>query len=319
LVRCHAGCDIDAILSALGLRDRDLFAASRGGQRRTFADDANRRRRERERLLADARVVRRLWIDEGWTRNVLARYGVGLRGDWLVLPERDSRGHVCGELRVAIHADEWDHRAKRAQGSRGLFFPLEGVPSDGVWLFEGPTDALSAASLGFPAVSYPSATWRLQKGSQLFADVNVVVVPDCDEPGRDAGLRLGRALAATARSVRVIELDPFRDGGDDLRSMLEEFGEDEMCRALGDLSEQFDPLPRPGRGQPAFAAAAAERFLRSVLRDGEWHAKSSIDAQAERSIGFGPRTLKGVQARLVNDGVIDKNFSGRIWSLRIRR
>ena len=85
-----------------------------------------------------------------------------------------------------------------------------GEPStSGVLLVEGELDALAGLSHGLPAVSGTTGagTWN-PLWTPAFAGRRVVISYDCDDAGRTGAKAVAAKLAAVAKSVRVIDLDP---------------------------------------------------------------------------------------------------------------
>jgi len=109
----------------------------------------------------------------------------------------------------------------------GLFFPHDenGVrvpqPGETWYVVEGPKDAAALHDLGLLAVGLN--TCRLAaKFARLFADVDVVLVPDRDRAGEEGAEHSARVLRGVAASVRVAALpsESKDSGGDDVRDIL---------------------------------------------------------------------------------------------------
>jgi DNA primase len=100
---------------------------------------------------------------------------------------------------------------------------LAEMESNTLLIAEGPMDALTACSNGYPAVAAPSAsTWK-RDAADWIADLGYehhVVVGDCDDAGRRFADRAARDLAERGFQVRVLDLDPERDDGFDLGEFL---------------------------------------------------------------------------------------------------
>jgi len=109
----------------------------------------------------------------------------------------------------------------------GLFFPHDDkgvcLPKPGeTWhVVEGPKDAAALFDLNLLAVGLN--TCRLAaKFARLFADVNIVLIPDRDRAGEEGAEHSARVLRGVARSIRVAVLpSEFKDSdGDDVRDVL---------------------------------------------------------------------------------------------------
>jgi len=237
LLHCHAGCTPGAVVSALGLTLSDLFVLdgerSEPSPRRSWLGSAERRRqlaaseediaRWRDALTGEALV--RLERLRGWTPDAVAGLELGWDGDRIVFPIRDAEGVLVGVQRYEPDRSGRDGGPKMVAdvGSRReLFPPPEKQPVDGGWLFvvEGEPDALRARSLGLAAISVPGVHgWRPEWRTR-FAGRRVVIVSDCDRPGREAARRVASDLAGVAADVRVLDLRPDADDGFDLSDFL---------------------------------------------------------------------------------------------------
>jgi hypothetical protein len=238
LVKCHAGCSVDAVLGAFGLSKRDLFPSPRPAGHRARPEapkppgrKAAEPRRFDERaieayraaLLVDVHWLERLERTRGWSREAVERFGVGLDGDRVVFPYRDAAGQLVGLARYQPDPGLRQEAPKlhAAPGSRReLFPPPEEVDGDPVFLAEGEADALAALSVGLAAVAVPGvACWR-REWRERFSGRRVVSVFDCDEPGRAAASQIAADLVGVAAEVRLVDLDPDRSDGYDLTDFL---------------------------------------------------------------------------------------------------
>lgn len=227
LLACHAGCSIDAVLAAVGLRAADLFpddggdgprSSPRAGSRpkpRTPAGPAGKARPTfptAEAAVAD--VVRRRGEPAGrWEYHDADGRLVGLVLRWdtetgktfLPFSLTTSGSWVC----EGMPAPRPLYRLPQVLAAEGSVFVCEG---------ERATEAL--VSLGCTATTSPNgsksagkADWTPLRGRR------VVVVPDRDEPGEayaDAVADLAlRAGAVNVVVVRLADLWPgLPDGGD---------------------------------------------------------------------------------------------------------
>jgi hypothetical protein len=244
LINCHAGCSAADVVASIGCTLSDLFEgerrpvpASRPGLLRIPAPAAasqmqmvlpRARRvatpvteadvaRWAQRLVDDRRLHERLAAVKGWSVTTLARLGVGFDGRRLVLPVRAPGRNLIGVLRY-LPGGEPKMLASRGC-SRELWPAPELLPDGALLVVEGEPDAISAMELGLSAVALPGAgKWRASWARRL-AGRTLVVIGDCDDPGRDAAERLrfhvlGPGLAGT--DVRIVDLDAGRNDGHDL-------------------------------------------------------------------------------------------------------
>jgi hypothetical protein len=180
LLKCFAGCTLEAIVSALGLAVSDLFAEP------ATAD-----------LSPDAVYDYR---DEGGELIFQVVRGPGKRfrqrrpdgaGGW--------HWNLAGVRRVLYRLPE-----------------LCAAEADSVvFVVEGEKDAETLRRLGLVATTNPhgAGKWRTDLGEPLRGH-HVVILPDNDEPGRSHALDVERRLRGIARTVRVVELPDLPPKGD---------------------------------------------------------------------------------------------------------
>lgn len=207
LLHCHAGCDALDVLAALGLDWPD-----------TFDGDPPKR----------------------YTRAGLRRAGATL--------EPDGRIRV-GAVRYLPGAATGQRKSQADAGSQREVHPdPASVPGDDLWVVEGEGDLLTAATLDLPAVAMPGASFKLtaEKAASIASGRRrVVIVSDCDGPGRTAAARWAGALAEHCADVRVLDLHPDREDGADLSDFAADAHDDhERAQAhelLVDLAEALHP------------------------------------------------------------------------------
>lgn len=291
LVCCHAGCETDDILRALGLETRDLFAnrreqrngrpshsAQRGAKREPRPLPAHEQLSEwQQHLHGHERALDRLRELRGWTPEALANLGVGYDGERVVFPIRDRAGKLVNVCRYTPSPKNGDRKMLALAGRpRDLFPAPETLSGDVAWIVEGEGDAVAAATLGLPATGLPGveAAKRLDVGRfRRFSRVNLLL--DCDWQGREAAGRIAAALTDAGIEVRVVDLDPSRDDGYDLSAWT--------CEAAADGSEG---LAHAARVQLGMADASAPAALSDPerSRNGRRLAAESFDGiRAERT------------------------------------
>src|SRR5262249_41495777 len=114
-------------------------------------------------------------------------------------------------------------------------------------LVEGPKDAAALQGLGLLACGLN--TCRLNpRFARLFAQTEIIIIPDRDRAGEEGGLSSARALRGVAKSVRIAILpSEFKESqGDDVRDVLcRQGGHDLVLRAIADAQE-WEPEPDVG-------------------------------------------------------------------------
>jgi hypothetical protein len=240
LLHCHAGCTPREVLNALALDWGDLFpgeyapAPPRPGHVRIRAPRATylppRRpaapirpqvdeddvQRWAARLQGEAGVLARLHELKGWSAPTLARLEIGWDGRRLTLPVRAPGRELLGVLRYLPGGEP---KMLATCGASRTLWPAPGLrgrlAADPLLVVEGEPDAVSGHVLGLPTTAVPGAgTWR-EAWVEALERRTLVVVGDCDSPGRAMAERVRRCLDGRA-DVRVVDLAPERDDGHDL-------------------------------------------------------------------------------------------------------
>lgn len=243
LLFCHAGCSFLDVLSTLGLSFDDCFDEPRSPDapitRRLgrihvpamppYAPPAPVVRpapvvaekditRWADRLQSEPVVLARIAEVKGWSPRVLRDLSIGWDGRRFTLPVRAPGGTLRGVLRY-LPAGEPKMLASRGAG-RDLWPRPEGFPQGSIiWLVEGEPDAISMAELGYFAVAVPGAARWLDEWTERLAGHRVIVLADCDEPGRDHARRAYHALYGQV-DVCAVDLNPDRHDGYDVGDEL---------------------------------------------------------------------------------------------------
>ena len=242
LLHCFAGCSLGQILDPLSLRKSDLFpprlriAPETAGRSDSFGNSRPQPKPKRspsatpEPLPAPDKIE--AWIRalhessdalalarqrKGWTPEVMQAAGVGWDGQRFTLPIRDQSGEL---INVCRYQPDGKPKLLAARGrTRDLFPAPEMVPDGGdLWLVEGEPDAISARAIGLQAIGVPGVSWagKLADHRDRFRKFErVLVLMDCDGPGRKAAALAGAALASVVE-VRILDLDLNRDDGRDV-------------------------------------------------------------------------------------------------------
>jgi hypothetical protein len=260
LVKCHAGCTVDAVCGAIGLRASDLFepgASRRNGhapntrvrgdgdetKRRparvkdsvTVAGDATGRRTFPTARDAVAALKRRRGQPSAtWTYHNAAGEPVGVVVRWdLPADPTDPESKPSKDIQpVSKLATDW--AVKGMPTPR----PLYRLPQlratrlgDRVYVTEGEKAADAAVELGLMATTSPHGSKSAAKADwSPLAGRDVVVLPDHDDAGERFAADVVRfATAAGAKSVRVVRLVELWAGmpqGGDMADLVENLGGD---------------------------------------------------------------------------------------------
>jgi hypothetical protein len=287
LVNCHAGCTVDAVCGAIGLRPADLFAddpTRRDGHgprpRRavTVATTPRKPARNAGNGDGDAKTfptareaVADLERRHGpraavWTYHNAAGEPVGLVVRWNVQADPTDPESKPSKRMLPV--------SKTVKGWANVGMPtphllyrlpdLLATPAGSrVFVVEGEKAADAAREVGLTATTSPHGSKSAGKADwSPVAGRDVVILPDHDDAGERYGADVVRlATAAGAKSVRIVrlvELWADMPEGGDMADLVERTGGDadalEKLRGeVEELADKADPLeatPAPIDGAP---------------------------------------------------------------------
>jgi len=226
---CHAGCEVGAVVDALGLEMTDLFPEGekpKAGKKKPrivttypYVNEAGQL--EYEVVRYEPKGFRQRRPDpkgkDGWSWNLN-----GCRRVLYRLPE----------VIDAIHT-----------GTR-IFLP------------EGEKDVDNLRAVGFRATTHAGGAknWKPDCYVETLRGARVVVLPDGDEPGRAHGREVAQSLRGVAADVRVLNLG--RQGVKDVSDWF----------AAGGTREQLEQLAAEAPTADALAALDGAELLDTVAR-----------------------------------------------------
>lgn len=178
LVRCHAGCEVEQVLGAVGMTTADLFA--RRGSPRILAEYEYRDTSD-ELVYVVVRFEPKEFRQKrpdgsgGWIWNLKGITPLLYRLPQLVRADVETPVLIC----------------------------------------EGEKDVERVSKLGFVATTNSSGAgkWTNAHASHLNGR-NVVILPDNDDAGRSHAEKVAESLQGVARSICVLELPGLRPKGD---------------------------------------------------------------------------------------------------------
>lgn len=184
LVRCHAGCSAEDVVSAMGLEMRDLFLK----QRKAFGSDG-----EPESVYSyrDESGVELYQAVRFPGKNFRQRY-MGPDGEWVWnLKERRRVLYRLPEIIAAVGAGKT------------------------IYLCEGEKDVEAFVARGYEATCNPmgAGKWR-PEFSETLVGANVIIVQDKDEPGRNHAEKVKQSLLGKAAGIWVVQARTGKDAFD---------------------------------------------------------------------------------------------------------
>jgi putative DNA primase/helicase len=199
IVKCHAGCALERVVAALGLRMRDLFNNNTSASRRIEATYAYHD--EEGQLLYE--VVR-------FEPKSFAMRRPDANGGWI-----------------------WDIR-----GIRRVLYRLPALKGcEVVFVVEGEKDADALAALGLAATTCPwgAGSWRDEYAEQLRAAgaAHVIVIPDNDDAGHALAGTVEQSCGRMGLMASVINLPGLQPKGDVSDWFAAGHGRDDLLNLIG--------------------------------------------------------------------------------------
>ena len=266
LVKCHAGCSAQEVVSALGLTLRDLMPeCANTKSSRTTPHEPKAQAFETANHAVEALERRHGKRSAVWKYHDASGNPVGLVVRW---NSADGKKDIRP---VSKHADGWQINAMPEP--RPLYALPKLATAKRVLVVEGEKCVDAAHEIGFIATTSVGGSQAAKKTVWgPLAGKEIWVLPDNDEPGRKYAETVTQLLSKLTPlpTVKVVHLPGLPDGGDivdwiacngtvsneALRCLLEQLAEDvepeEIAKPTGD-SERFQPfpvevLPEPIRG-----------------------------------------------------------------------
>jgi len=272
LLTCHAGCSLDAIVSALGLTQRDLFecgSTSRANGRTAYR--ATSSWQTLDAAIADLSRTRGA-LSASWTYRDSTGDSVGAVLRWNL----DSGKKEI--LPLARISDGWTFKAMPSP--RPLYNLAEVMSADRVFVCEGEKAADAVISCGLVATTSAGGSNAAAKTDwAVLAGKDVVILPDNDDAGEKyAEDVVDYAFDASARSVRIVRLlDTWSDmpTGSDFDDMVDADGpwscwdDEDIQAAVDSLVSKFERLTpdNPQKFEP-FPVDALPEPVRSYVASG---------------------------------------------------
>jgi len=229
LWHCHGcgagGTAVDVLTLAHGLSVADAFAELRDNTLGPAAPRPKAKAKPPEplptmaqigewanELQARPAILDRLEAIKGWTPGALAVFDVGWNGERLTLPVYDRHGSLVNLLRYLPNGNP------KMVGLRGRHRDLWPSPEVlamdeteaelvDVFIVEGETDAIAAASCNVCAVAVPGANAWKTEWADRFDGMRVRVLTDYDERGRELADAVTADLSArgACRELQRVE------------------------------------------------------------------------------------------------------------------
>jgi putative DNA primase/helicase len=223
LLKCHAGCTVNAIVAALGMTMADLFL------RPTTPNTTKHIVKVYDYLDANGHVLHQTVRYADPKDFKQRRPDPAKPGDYIwSLKGIEPVLYHLPDVLAAVHRGET------------------------VYLCEGEKDAVNVQALGLTATTNPmgAASWRTSY-TETLRGAAVVLLPDHDEAGQKRTAKVAPALYGTVASLKVLELPGLAEHGD-VSDWLAAGGTRASLEALVDATPVWTPTARltPARGTP---------------------------------------------------------------------
>jgi len=269
LVRCHAGCTVDAICDAVGLRLPDLMTDD------DVDADTTRRPQQKKRVTSTSKPGNTYPTarDAVAALDRIVAKDKGRRvAQWTYHnPSGDPIAVVC---RYDLPTPEGEKQSKtfRPVARRGGRWTIGGMPeprplyclpdlagADRVYITEGEKAADAARAIGLTATTSAHGSQSPDRTDwSPLAGKECVILTDNDDPGAKYAEKAAAILAklTPAPVVKVVELPDLPDHGD-----IADWAKARTDADAGELRRQVDALADKAEAtQPDRPAARIERF-----------------------------------------------------------
>jgi 5S rRNA maturation endonuclease (ribonuclease M5) len=227
LLYCHAGCPTEAILEAVGLKQKDLFLETKTKDKKPaivavydYTDETGKLLFQAVRFEPKDFRQRRPDGKGGWVWNL-------------------SSVHLVPYRLPAIMKE----------------------PS--IFIVEGEKDADNLWKIGIPATCNPmgAGKWR-EEWAKFFEGKEVFILPDLDEPGRKHAVDVGKKLYGHTLRIKIIEL-PLKEHVKDVSDWLNQGGTKvDLLQLAKEAKEWLPPGIKPPKPVlKTFTAADLEEMI----------------------------------------------------------
>jgi len=276
LLNCFAGCTAEAIAKALGMEMKDLFPSKPRAERTPYTTN----------------------------RPVMVK-----SYDYV-----DERGNLAYQV---CRYEPKDFRPRRPDGKGGWVANLDGVKrylyrlpdvleavaqERTLYIVEGEKDADALSELGYAATTWAGGakSWREEYANWL-QDATVALIPDNDDPGREAMNEVAASLANVGAVVKIVTLPDVPVKGD-VSDWLDAGGNLDQLDALTSAAPVFQVDPSAKWLWSLAEMMESDYLMRPpppVVPRIAWASRSTLLAAREKA---GKSTLTGYIAARVSDG-----------------
>jgi 5S rRNA maturation endonuclease (ribonuclease M5) len=286
LLNCHAGCEPQEVVAAMGLTLSDLYTDEIGGRQVAAPRPASKSPPPiTEETVAAMHVAltpkqRELLRDHRCLSDgVIDHYRLGFverHGRRVAIPVMDSAGKIVDVRLWLPESYREDGVAKILHWAQGYgaarLFPVNQFDRKHLVLVAGELDALALISAGIPAITVTAgeSTWpdRLSKQIADAGVEEVVIIPDNDDTGQKGAQKRAQSLSHAGLTVRMAAWPEGRDNGWDVTDELREHGVDALQEHLDQAVLKRSDVPSSlytvGTSERLFTLRSAEGLIRET-------------------------------------------------------
>lgn len=239
LIHCHAGCQIDDILVAVGLKKSDLFYGDRqqGSSWQKYIES-----REKRRIEA---VYHYASINGAYMYTKIRLQGKKLL--YGILKNDRFQYGLQGRSRRELKALYFNPKAVKQAISEGK----------AIYYCEGEKDANTLTKRGYTALTAGGTCDWQPEFAAVLKGANVIILADNDEPGKQLAERVKADLQGVAKSTKIIIPTPDIPKGD----ISDYF-------AAGHSNEEFEELiKKESVTEKLMQVTYPKKTLKQILKD----------------------------------------------------
>ena len=172
----------------------------------------------KKNLKEDQASLNFLQLTRGWKSEIIEYFDLGIttKNDTklLTIPIKDEYGFLCSILYYNFtHTDRIPKFLYHTEGENSQkIYGLEAVEtSSKIYIFEGQPDWLLALSLGYPAITFGSATAWKDSWIEVLKNMDIIICYDTDEAGIRGKDLITNKLLLEAKSIKIINLPKVKD------------------------------------------------------------------------------------------------------------
>lgn len=236
LLHCHAGCDAESVVAALGLRMADLMPPQSGN------GYAPRAATKPPRTWATIDIAAKACCPPGHTLTTTYMYSEAMRPEYAAVVRYDSASGKTIRPFMHLTAGGW------AIGDPSRWTPYHAdqatkYPRHTVVVCEGEKCADAATAIGLLAVtSAHGASAAANTDWAVLAGRNVVILPDADAPGERYATDVALTLHGLGCRLKIVRLPGLQDHGD-IVDWLAAMPPEERANAAATIEALADAAP----------------------------------------------------------------------------